>query len=190
MIREMDPVQLSLPFSVRGSDGHVDVAVWRSANPESIGCQDWERDFPVCEAKISCEARGYSALMGWIQLVRMRSPINGEAHWVTDPLQVYDGLNTPFGFYGLAPTLFDAPARSDRTRSLDWYAESYLCFAPSSPMAREAQPLTAFSWGFQLDEGAITVHAPAPVALTSWATHVPLLESGYPGWNFGQASGR
>ncbi|MCP3991730.1 MAG: hypothetical protein GY724_21840 [Actinomycetia bacterium] len=105
-------------------------------------------------------------------------------HWATDPLEVYDGLNTPFGFYGLSPRLFDAPARSDRTRSLDWYAESFLCFSPSSPMVREAHPVAGFSWGFVLSSGEITTLEPKAIERARWNRHVGLLRSTYSGWTF------
>lgn len=180
----MDVSAVSLPFRVRGLNSRVDVSVWRSTDPAAIGCPEWERDFPVCEATVTSDARGYAALMGWIQVVRMGSPASGETRWVTDPLQIYDDLNTPFGFYGLNPTLFDAPSRRDRTEPLDWHAESYLCFAPSDPMAREALPVAAFSWGFQLVDGTVSLDQPMAIEPSSLAVHVPLLESSYPGWRF------
>ncbi len=178
------PPQLSIPFALELLAGRIEVTIAPSTAPESIGCPPWELGFPVCEAAVTTTARGYAALMGWVQLVAMRSPPATRFEWTADPLEIYGGLNTPFGFYGIAPTLFDAPSRRDRTRSLEWRAESYLCVAPSSPMTREALPVAAFSWGFTMANGEISIAEPHPIPLSTWTGHVQLLESEYPGWVF------
>lgn len=184
----MAAYELSIPFTARGVDGVVEVSVETGVEPSVIGCPETQRHFPACEARIASAARGYAAVMGWVQLVDMRSPAGVDvANWVTDPLQVYEGLNTPFGFHGVLPTLFDAPSRSDRSRSLDWRAESFLCIAPSSPMVREAQPVAAFSWGFLMEGGGVVAEPPRPLPLTAWEAHLPLLTSSYPGWEFSRA---
>lgn len=177
--------ELSFPFVARGLPGVVNVEVYPNSRPASIGSTDWARGFPICQASIDWKAEGYNALLGWLQVVGMRAA-NADASrkWVTDPLEIHDGLNTPFGFYGLSPTLFDAPARSDRTQSLDWCAESFLCFAPSSPMAREAYPVAGFSWGFVLSAGEIKTVEPKVIEQAAWNRHVGLLRSTYTGWTF------
>lgn len=177
---------LTIAFEARGQEGEVRVAVAPNADPSAVGSPDWAQGFPVCQADISWDAVGYRALLGWVQLVGMGVPRSAEPRtWAADPLEVYEGLNTPFGFYGLSPTLFDAPARRDRSQALDWHAESFLCVAPSAPMAREAFPVAAFSWGFTLDNGIVSLTPPAPIDLAAWGNHVALLESQYPGWTFG-----
>ncbi|HEX7197751.1 MAG TPA: hypothetical protein VF364_13075 [Candidatus Limnocylindria bacterium] len=154
-------------------------------NPASVECPGWARGFPICEATIDFEARGYAAFLGWVQLVRMGTSAEAGDHtWVTDPLELYEGLETPFGFYGLAPTLFDAPSRSDRSRDLDWYAESFLCVAPTAPMARDVEPVAGFSWGFLLANGELSIRTPERRSLATWSQHVPLLEARCPTWTF------
>jgi hypothetical protein len=181
--------ELSLPFAARELRGVVKVAVYPNAEPALVGSADWAYGFPICEASIEWDAQGYQALLGWVQVVGMRAPgTDAPRNWATDPLEVYEGLNTPFGFYGLSPTLFDAPARSDRTRPLDWHAESFLCSAPSRPMAREAKPVAGFSWGFVLNHGEIATIEPSALDLTAWTRHLDLLRSTYPGWTFPEAS--
>lgn len=181
----MSAHSLLLPFTARGRDGIVRVDVTANTHPAWVGSAEWATGFPICEASIDWEAKGYNALLGWIQMVGMRDPSSdGPRHWVTDPLEIYDDLNTPFSFYGLTPALFDAPARSDRTRPVDWYAESFLCHAVSSPMAREAHPVAAFSWGFILSEERITIIEPKVLAPDAWSRHLGLLESTYPSWDF------
>jgi hypothetical protein len=174
-----------MPIEARGHRGTVTVSIAPNRDPETIGCRPWAQDFPVCEARVDFGARGYAAILGWVQVVRLRSPyLTPDDQWVVDPLEVYGELNTPFGFHGIAPTLFDAPSRSDRSRFLDWQAESYLCFAPTSPMAREAAPIAAFSWGFLLDQGQVSSQAPRTLPLSSWNAHLELLGHSYPGWEF------
>lgn len=123
--------------------------------------------------------------MAWCTLPPIRTTTNDDQRrWVTDPLQIHDGLNTPFGFYGLTPALFDAPARSDRTTPLDWCAESFLCFAPSAPMAREVYPAVGFSWGFVLDGDQIAPTEPEALPQSAWTKHLGLLRSSYSNWSF------
>lgn len=176
---------LTVPFEARGYIGSVSVSITTNDDPDAVGCPPWARGFPICEAAVDFGARGYAALLGWVQLVRMRSPyLDPDDRWVTDPLEVYRDVETPFGFYGIAPTLFDAPARRDRSQYLDWHAESYLCFAPTSPMAREAKPVAAFSWGFLLDRGQIVPRDAQSLLLSAWSEHLELLEASYPTWAF------
>ncbi len=177
--------RLDVPFVARGSAGTVHVVVGPNTDPSAIGSPAWALDFPVCEATIRTDARGYRAMYGWVQLVGTRRPnSNASRRWETDPLEVFGDLDTPFGFHGVAPTLFDAPVRSDRSRPLDWCAESYLCLAPSDPMAREARPVAAFSWGFVVDGGGITVAEPRVLPRSAWTAHVDLLGTAYPTWTF------
>ncbi|MEM9654400.1 MAG: hypothetical protein AAGA65_20070 [Actinomycetota bacterium] len=185
----MSPSELSLAFEARGLTGSVRVTVVPNADPPAVGSADWARGFPTCEAQVDWDAPGYRALLGWVQLVGTRLPgTDASRRWVADPLEIYEGLNTPFGFYGLSPTLFDAPARSDRSQRLDWRAESFLCVAPSRPMAREAKPVAAFTWGFVLADSEITTVEPSTLDREAWSQHNELLHSTYPGWIFPQTT--
>ncbi len=181
----MTDSRLSVPFEARGYRGDVTVSIRANEAPEAIGCPLSALGFPVCEARVDFSATGYAAILGWVQVVRMRSPhLTPDDQWVVDPLEIYGHLDTPFGFHGIAPTLFDAPSRSDRSRYLDWQAESYLCFAPTSPMAREAVAVAAFTWGFLLDRGEVTPREAKVLPLSSWSEHLELLGHSYPGWEF------
>ena len=98
-------------------------------------------------------------------------------------------VETPFGFFGLKPELFDAPSRRDRTMALDWLAESFLCVSPTNPMAREAKPVSGFSWGFVLDKGVVEIVEPRPLEPTAWTKHQKLLSGQYPSWRFLDSDG-
>jgi len=173
-----------LDFEVRGASGRVTVTVAPNEAPETIGCEAAAHGFPVCEATVDTPLRGYAALLGWVQVVGTRSSRTTERRFETDPLQIFDHLDLPFGFYGINPTLFDAPSRRDRSQRLDWLAHSFLCASLAGPMQRAVRPVAAFQWGFVLDAGAIHVVPPQPLPLAEWATHQPLLRTSYPSWEF------
>lgn len=101
-----------------------------------------------------------------------------------DPLRIYEGFETPFGFFGLAPTLFDGPYRLDGNQHLDWLAHSFLCVSPSHPMERDVFAVLGFSWGFVLDNVHITMVEPKPLTTQDWAQHVEFLAGRFPSWTF------
>ncbi len=136
-------MNLSIEFVARSHRGSVSVAVTSNQDPRALGCDESARDFPVCEATVAYTGVGYDGLLGWVQLVGVGDPPVFE----NDPLRIYDGLQTPFAFYGLSPTLFDAPSRRDRTRDLQWLAHSFLCVSPSGAMEHDVLAVLGFSWG-------------------------------------------
>jgi hypothetical protein len=152
---------LSVGFEARGVRGTVDVSVWVNSDPASVGSGPEAEGFPACQAAVSIELRGYDALLGWVQLVGTKSPIHPACSFEVDPLQVFADLNLPFGFFGMLPTLFDAPSRRDRNQTLDWLAQTFLCMSPADPMDRVVRPVVAFHWGFRMHAGQIDTVAPA-----------------------------
>jgi hypothetical protein len=113
-------------------------------------------------------------------------PAAADRRFEADPLEILGDLDLPFGFYGVRPTLFDAPSRQDR-RQLDWLAHSFLCISPGAVMERAVRPVAAFQWGFQLSNGRISLVPPSELALTEWDAHRGLLAPAYPGWRFDPA---
>lgn len=178
--------ELPLAFEARGTTGLVSVRVWPNHDPPSIGAPPGAEGFPVCEATVSTELAGYDALFGWVQLVGIESPAAAERRFEPDPLEILGDLDLPFGFYGVRPTLFDAPSRQDR-QQLDWLAHSFLCISPGAIMERAVRPVAAFQWGFRLSNGRIALVPPSELALTAWDAHRGLLAASYPGWRFDPA---
>jgi hypothetical protein len=164
--------------------GRVEVIVSPNTDPTALGCDPEAAGFPVCEAIVSWPPQGYRGLLGWVQLVGLRPPSRPDRRFQIDPLRLYEGLDIPFGFYGVEPTLFDAPSRRDRQQTLDWLAHSFLCVSPTLPMDRDVQAIAAFSWGFTMRGGEITIVAPQPLSLSAWDGHVVLLEREFPTWTF------
>jgi hypothetical protein len=153
-------------------------------NPAAVGCDPAAHGFPMCRATVSYAAEGYDALLGWVQLVGVTTPETPARSLGVDPLRIFEDLETPFAFYGLAPTLFDGPSRGDRTRPLGWLAHSFLCAAPSRPMERTVQAVVGFSWGFVLGDGDVRLVAPEPLHLDAWDRHLELLRAQFPSWDF------
>lgn len=178
---------LELTFEARGAPGRVSIDVQTNTQPASIGCIPEAAGFPVCKAVVSTGLEGYNALFGWVQLVGTTSPSRPQRRFEIDPLQLFEGLDMPFGFYGLEPTLFDAPSRRDRHQTLDWLAHSFLCLSPTRPMDRVVQPIAAFQWGFRMHDHDIGIAAPEPLPLSTWSTHRPLLRQTFPTWRFDEA---
>jgi hypothetical protein len=128
--------KLPLAFEARGTTGLVSVRVWPNDDPPSVGKAPGAEGFPVCEATVSTDLAGYDALFGWVQLVGIERSSAAERQFEPDPLEILDDLDLPFGFYGVRPTLFDAPSRQDRQQQLDWLAHSFLCMSPGAVMER------------------------------------------------------
>lgn len=117
--------------------------------------------FPMIEAMVDYEGRGYHAFMGWLQVVRYTAPEDGTVFIVdTAPqLRAIQGLDYPFFSWGPRPTLFDAPAIDQC--SVDWWADAFLVGSPDALMTPTIEPLCAFRWGYQVDEnGTVTSRSP------------------------------
>ncbi len=183
---------LVVPFALRGARGEVRVDLRPNDDPVGLGCDlldpglppDAALGFPVCRASVELDADGYAAFLGWVQLVRSTDAGDG---WDLDPLAVHRDAPTPFAFFGLRPTLFDAPFRPTR-EALVWRAESYLCVLPDAVMSRVVEPVAAFAWGFDVVGGVVLPVAPAMLPPSAWDRHLPLLRRQHPGWQLRPAA--
>ncbi|MGI5291758.1 hypothetical protein ACQEVF_51795 [Nonomuraea polychroma] len=92
-----------------------------------------------------------------------------------------DDLNVPYAFFGVGPTLFDAPARPSR-EDMTWVAHSFLCFSPDLA-TREVRAVTGFSWGFDIRSKQVTLRPAQPLTAACWDGHLPRLgvRAGFPG---------
>jgi hypothetical protein len=158
----------------------VEVTLVPNERPEALGCGPSGRGFPVCTAVVSYDGRGYDAMFGWIQLVRSTDGAGGGGEFEMDPFEPLGALPHPFCWFGLAPTLFDAPSR--RTRSdLEWTAHTFLSFIGEP---REARAILGFSWGFDVGDAQISIKRVAPLEPIDWNGHLPLLRREHPTWRF------
>lgn len=175
---------MDIPFSLHGRLGTVAVEIRRNDDPAALGCTVHARDLPVCTAVVDYAGQGYNALLGWVQLVSSTDGESGEAGFDPDPISIYQDLATPYAFFGIRPTLFDAPARSRRV-DLRWLAHSFLCFSPTLPTpTSEVRAVLGFSWGFDIREGRVHLRPAEPLPAASWDGHRQRLSTAYPAWQF------
>lgn len=175
---------MHLPFSLRGMAGDVDVTVEITRNPEELGAMPEAIGLPHCQATIEYPGRGYAAMLGWVQLVRSTDNTSGGERFEMDPLTIVGEVAHPFAFFGVTPTLFDAPARRSRA-DLDWLAHSFLCYLTEDDQGADiVQAITGFSWGFTIAAGATTVVPARALSSADWSQHRDLLHADHPGWHF------
>lgn len=171
---------MDLPFTHAGLHGTVRVDVAATDDPTALGAWPQAAGLPHCEAAVDFPGRGYTARLGWVQLVRSTDNHSGGTAFEMDPLEILGEVSHPFCFFGIKSTLFDAPARGTR-EDLDWVCHSFLCHI-AVRKTREVHALTGFSWGFVVFGGSGTPTPASPLA--SWDEHLPLLREAYPDWSF------
>jgi hypothetical protein len=130
---------------------------------------------------------------------------SGGHRFEMDPFELLGEVSHPFGFFGIRPTLFDAPSR-DSEATLEWTAHSFLTSVNSRLSDRESerigalpaeeQPAAAmkllkelgallgFSWGFTLEDGRASIVPAAALDQEAWNAHLPQLAATYPEWSF------
>ena len=203
----VDHVQtLTFDFKVpKRTKTHVTVTVKPSDDPKNIGYHlifpekpiDYSHGFPVCTARVSSpHSAGYAAVYGWIQMNSPPFAITStpipcrSSDFAMDPLQpIFSELNTPFTWYGVEPTLFDAPSRDRReVRNYDWTTVSLLAYVEDVGSTRHVRPILAFEWGYWIVDGEVRVkRVKAFDAREAWEEQRGLMEGTYGkgGWTFG-----
>lgn len=174
-------------FTHQGHAGRVLVTVERTLSPTSLGVGDSAQGLAHCKATIDFPAGGYQGLLGWVQLVRSTDNASHGRQFEMDPFDpfgLYERAPLPYCWYGITPTLFDAPSRDERAH-LDWVAHSFLGASPFGGNTKVVTPLLGFSWGFEILGDKKIVLKPAMVLTAAdWEAHLPYLRACYPEWRF------
>ncbi len=178
-------------FTHQGHSGRVMVSVATTMAPAVLGARDGAIGLAHCTATIEFAGRGYLKLLGWVQLVRSSdNAFQGRQFEMDpfDPFGLYERAPSPYCWYGIAPTLFDAPSRDERFR-LDWIAHSFLAASPLRGNRRIVTPLLGFAWGFHVtDDGNIALEPITSLTAADWEAHLPYLHDCYAGWQFMEMS--
>jgi hypothetical protein len=168
-------------FVRAGRECAVEVEVGVNNDPEQLGCPGYARGFAYCRATISPPARGYADFLGWVQLVDSSLHRRG---FRIDPFEPLGRVPHPFGFYGFAPTLFDAP----HTDQGDWdfLAHSFLCGLGGNTLGGrgEIDAVLGFSWGFRKRGGEVSLQGPLQLDAGDWDRHRDYLRGAFPAWAF------
>jgi hypothetical protein len=197
------PVRLD--FLLRDLPGHVDVNVAPVDDREAVGAWPAAYGLPACEATVSYPGQGYNSLFGWVQLVRSTDNSSGGLAFEMDPFDILGNVSYPFGFFGIKPTLFDAPSRSAEA-SVTWTAHSFLIAVnprlsqqdmerilkmlpeeqetAAMSVLRVVRALVGFSWGFTLANRQASILPAEALDGEAWNAHLPMLAATYPDWTF------
>jgi hypothetical protein len=181
---------MEISFGWRGVGGTISVMHAINTDPESLGCFPGAVGLPVCTATVDFPNMGYRSMLGWVQLVRAHD--FGSGDFACDPFVLFGDAPSPYCWYGLNPTLFDGPSRSNRDVELRWEAHSFLATTPLEEVMdlgpRRVIPLAGFSWGFEMNGRQVTVADPHELPLERWNAHTPTLRATYPLWLFDDVS--
>jgi hypothetical protein len=172
--------------------GRVDVECVPNDDPERYGSW-WPHalGYPVCTAHVTYPRIGYPAMVGWVQLVRSTDNDSGGEQFEVDPFGLFGDAPSPYCWYGIEPTLFDAPSRAHAPPA-EWVAHSFLATTPIREVMegnpRRVVPLVGFGWGFDSVDESMQLRNIARLATTDWDAHLSVLRASYPLWTF--ADGR
>jgi hypothetical protein len=187
--RSQYPRKIQLPFRWRGSEGSVHLEMRENDNPAELGCPEIARGFPTCLATVQPLGKGYADLFGWLQLMDLKNFTPSELVQHTGGGYEFDAFlplglaQHPFIYFGLAPTLFDAPHTEE---DWDFSSHSFLCGMGGDlhEVRREARAILGFSWGFSKRGPEIEYFGPDPLEPGDWDLHHDHLAGAFPGWTF------
>jgi hypothetical protein len=178
---------MEISFTHQGHKGRVIVTIETTLSPVILGAGDGALGLANCKATIEFSAGGYLGLLGWVQLVRSTdNTFHGRQFEMDpfDPFGLYERAPMPYCWYGIAPTLFDAPSRKERVH-LDWVAHSFLAASPFGGNTRIVTPLLGFAWGFHVsDDKNIALIPITSLTAVDWESHLPYLRDCYKEWEF------
>ena len=175
---------MKIQFLHEGRRGHVGISCVPNDDPGSVGQPDEARGFPTCTATVEYQGAGYRAFFGWVQLVRSTDNATRGRAFEMDPFSLFEDAPSPYCFFGMTPTLFDAPFRTEKSR-LEWVAHSFLGVTPLREDRRQVLPMIGFSWGFDIDDRAsIEIKPVSELAAEDWKSHVPYFRERFPNWEF------
>jgi hypothetical protein len=194
-------MQMELPFIHQGFQGRVFITQETTLEPARLGAREHAASLANCKATIEFAGDGYLGLLGWIQLVCSTDNSSHGSKFEIDPFDPFDldkYAPSPYCWYGIKPTLFDAPSRGKRV-DLDWLALSFLAASPLrgkrhiTPPLREDRkiviPLLGFSWGFHIfDEKNIELKPITALTGADWESHLPYLRKCFKKWKFEEMS--
>lgn len=183
------PRTIELPYRWGEIEGTVRVEIRENDDPAALHCPELARGFPYCRATVEPLGKGYADLFGWTQLIDLKNFSQSELvlhsgdGFEIDPYLVLGAAPYPFTYFGLAPTLFDAPHTDE---DWDFFAHSFLCGLGGElhEVRREARAILGFGWGFSKQGREFEFFGPDPLGPADWNRHHDYLARAFPAWTF------
>lgn len=172
---------MKIEFDRAGARCLVEVEIGVNERPAELGCPDYARGFPYCRATVSSPQRGYDDFLGWVQLAD--SDLRGEGFYL-DYFETFGRVPHPFGFYGFAPVMFDAPHTTEENWSFRLH--SFLCGLGAGVLSgrHEIDAVLGFSWGLEKRGDEIRIDEVSLLSPGDWDGHLDYLREEYPAWSF------
>jgi hypothetical protein len=184
-------VAVTIDFELRGRTGRVVVhygvndvpARWGYSHLGLDSLVGVSRGFPVVHAEVDYPAKGYGAVLAWIQVIDSTNLDSGENRKYIDMAPQLEGLALPYYGFGIRPVLFDAP--STTARNMAWHANALLVVSPDCVISRRLRALCGFSWGYRVTDGK---PQPVPAVIiqnpSTLSEEIEFLRAQHPSWIF------
>jgi hypothetical protein len=178
------PSTIALPYRWWRVAGGVTAEVGVNDDPAALGCPEVARGFPYFRARLSPAAQGYGDALGWVQLIEW-TPVLGDGGFTIDPFAPLGDSPHPFGFFGFAPTAFDAP-HTDLGGEMEFIAHSFLCGLGGElhEMRHEVRAVLGLGWGFRGCPPQLESFGPTALDAKDWDRHRDYLARTFPDWTF------
>lgn len=180
-----------LAFFVRGHSGKVNINYRINKEPSLWGFSELAlpfsmevaKNFPVCEATISYNGKGYHSMFGWIQIIDMGIKDSLQRSSFVDVGALFKEIDMPFFSFGNLPILFDAPCIKD-VENMSWTAQSFLVTIGDVMMTKDIYYVTGFEWGYDIIDGLPQVKPIKKLNRDDWNAKTSFLKKKYDNWNF------
>lgn len=180
-----------LPFSVRGYSGKVKINYCINKEPTIWGFSELAlpfnietaKNFPICEATISYNGKGYHSVFGWIQTIDMDIKDSHQQSSFVDVGALFKEIDMPFFSFGNLPILFDAPCIKD-VKNMSWTAQSFLVTIGDVMMTKDIYYVTGFEWGYDIIDGLPKAKPIKKLNVDNWNAKTSFLKKKYNNWNF------
>ena len=179
------------PFFIRDYAGELKINYHVNKNPDIWGFSKLDlpfsietaKGFPVCEATISYEGKGYHSVFGWIQTIEMDIKDEQQQSSFVDVGVLFKEIDMPFFSFGNLPILFDAPCIKN-IQNMSWTAQSFLVTIGDVMMTKDIYYVTGFEWGYDIVDGLPNIKPIKKLNEDDWNKQTIFLNKEYNTWNF------
>ncbi|MEW9677870.1 hypothetical protein ABRT01_17170 [Lentibacillus sp. L22] len=180
-----------LAFFTRNYSGKVNIKYGINKDPKFWGFLSLDlpfdieiaKNFPVCEASVSYNGKGYNSVFGWIQTVDMDIKDDNYQSSFVDVGALFKGIDMPFFSFGNNPTLFDAPCMIN-VSNVNWTAQSFLVAVGNIIRTTNVYYVIGFEWGYEVIDDVPQIKPIKQLKMKDWNTKVDFLNREYSSWNF------